>query len=310
MNAYYLCSPNSDPFYNLTVEEYMLDHLQENTLLLFLWQGDNAVAIGRHQNPWKETDAAFMMLNNIALARRISGGGAVYLDRGNLNFSFIADQRLFDADRQLRAVSKSLLEFEIDSTIGKRKGLFVSGKKFSGSAFAYRHGRALHHGTLLISTDLDMMRALQGRVHIARQRGTLSEHSEMINLSMISPAISVEGAAGSLRHECEREFGYRFQKKEICDLCETAAISALYEKYASWEWRYGATPPFDAEFKRDGAGISVHVDKGCVGRVVLLPEGDMLLDAEGTLPFHVDEVKNSFKGINDPRVSLIGNDIF
>jgi len=310
MNAFYLRSLNGDPSYNLAVEEYMLDHLPENSLIFLIWQSDNAVIIGRHQNPWKETDSAFMLLKKIMLGRRISGGGAVYHDRGNLNFSFIADMRLLNVDRQLRALSESLVPYGIRATVGERKDLRALGRKFSGSAYAFRHGRALHHGTVLVNADLNMMRALRGRINITRQRGTLSENSAVINLKSINPEISIEWVVGSLRARMEELSGCRFSDREICDMCDESGLSSLHDKHRSWEWRYGNTPAFEAVIGAGGRHISLHVDKGRVGPVIILPEGDALIDAGGAVRFHMGEVQKLLAGANEPRVSLIDKDMF
>jgi len=310
MNAFYLRSPSGDPFYNLAVEEYILDHFPENKPVLLLWQSDNAVVIGRHQNPWKETDGGFIMRKRIALARRISGGGAVYHDRGNLNFSFIADRRFFDPDRQIRAVREILVPHGIRATIGKRRDLYVAGKKFSGSAYAFRRDRALHHGTLLVNADLSMMRALEGKMRITNQQGTLSEHSAVINLKSVNPDISIEGVARSLRIMAEKITGCRFLSAEISDLCDSAVLSALHDKQRSWDWRYGNTPAFDAELGAAGGRISVHVDRGRVGAVRSLPDGKMVLDAGRAVRFHRDDIPDALADAGDPRGSLIRDHLF
>src|SRR5512138_3301371 len=107
MKPLYLRSRITDPYYNLAVEECLLDRAGNAGPMLFLWQSSNAVVIGKNQNPWKETDFGFLARERVTLARRMSGGGAVYHDRGNLNFSFIADTRAFDPDRQLHAVMEA-----------------------------------------------------------------------------------------------------------------------------------------------------------------------------------------------------------
>ena len=310
MNAFYLRSLNGDPSYNLAVEEYMVDHLPENSLVLLIWQSDNAVVIGRHQNPWKETDSAFMLLKNIMLVRRISGGGAVYHDLGNLNFSFIADMRLLNVDHQLRALSESLVQYGIRATADERKDLRVFGRKFSGSAYAYRHGRGLHHGTVLVNADLSMMRALRGKINIIRQRGTLSENSEVINLQSINPEISIEGVAVSLRARMEELSGCRFFDMEIHDMCDDSSLSSLLDKHRSWEWLYGNTPTFEAVVGTGGRYISLHVEKGRVGTVSILPEGNALIDAGEAVRFHLGDVQKILAEVSEPGVSLIDKDLF
>jgi lipoate---protein ligase len=271
MNAFFLQSRSGDPFYNLAVEELLLDHIPGDSLVLFIWQSHNAVVIGRNQNPWKETNRGFMRSNGITLARRVSGGGAVYHDRGNLNFSFIADKSLVNVERQLRAVCKSLAPYGISAEVGDRKDLRVLGKKFSGSAFAFRRGRALHHGTLLVNANLSMMRALEGGICTSNHRGTLSEKSEVLNLCEINPEISVEGVAVSLRAGMEELLGIKPPEAEIDGICDATPLAALIDKHRSWEWRYGNTPAFEVEVGAGDERVLMHVEKGRIGPVIFLP---------------------------------------
>ncbi len=264
MNYFFLQSGCMDAFYNLAMEELLLDHLPKDGFVFFLWQSRNAVVIGRNQNPWKETGRGFMRAKGIELARRISGGGAVYQDGGNLNFSFIAEKGLMDVKRQLKAVCDSLAAFGIPAGLNYRKDLTALGRKFSGNAYAFRRGRALHHGTLLISADLGMMKALEGEISIAGLLGTLSEKSEVINLNEINPAITVKDAAISLRNEIGKLVGSRLIEAGIHEICDAAQLTAYVQKHRSWEWRYGNTPAFEMELGEEENRVSIRMVRGRV----------------------------------------------
>ncbi len=281
---------STDPFINLALEECLLERSSGPGPVLFVWQGRNAVVIGRHQNPWLETNGDFMKRKRIILARRISGGGAVYIDCGNLNFSFTAPRNLFDPDRQISAVLKGLRKFGIDAAVGAGRSLRLGGYKFSGSAFAYRRDRALHHGTLLVASDLEMMRALAGTLRITGGRGTRSIPSEVVNLATAAPAMTVEALADSIKSGFAEEYGVNFAEKDEDELRVTGGFAAVLERQRSWEWRYGATPPFDMEIEGEGGRVAVNIRGGRLGKITIMPEGELLFDAGGSVRFHRGEV--------------------
>ena len=310
IHALYIHGGTGDTFRNLAVEERLLETIPDGVMALFTWQSDNAVVIGRHQNPWLETDGEFMARNNITLARRISGGGAVYQDRGNLNFSFIGGRERYDVDLQLRAVVESLARFGLKPVVDGRGGLYLAGRKFSGSSFSLKRGRAMHHGTLLVNTDLEMMRSLRGRMAVGSGAAVLSRPSGMINLAEMNPSITAGGLASALRESWEKVSGIRLSEADAGELCEGPGFRALLEKQGGWEWRYGNTPPCDIRYETAFGALSLRVEKGRVGAVTLLPGGEVLLDARGRVRFEPDELSGAFMNSGDPRLYLIGDCIF
>lgn len=182
-----------NPWINLALEEYFLVNHSKNEVVLFLWQNKDTVVIGRNQNPWSECNLPLMEEDNIRLARRITGGGAVFHDIGNINFSFILDRVTYDVGRQCGVIINGLKKLGINALISGRNDMTVDGKKFSGNAFGFRGKNALHHGTILIGADKEKMsRYLTVSHDKIKAKGIASVKSRVTNLSDIMPNITVD----------------------------------------------------------------------------------------------------------------------
>ncbi|QIB27562.1 lipoate--protein ligase [Caloranaerobacter azorensis] len=237
-----------DPWYNLALEEYLLNKVSENQMILYLWQNENTVVIGRNQNPWKECRCRELESEGGKLARRLSGGGAVFHDLGNLNFTFIMDKKLYNLENQLKIILRAVKKLGIEAEFSGRNDLTVQGKKFSGNAFYFDTSSAYHHGTLLINTDFQKLnRYLQVSKEKLNSKGIDSIQSRVVNLSSIRSCITIEDMVKSLEESFIETYGETI--KEIHKAIFTEEIEKLYHKYASWEWRYGETPSFDITFQ-------------------------------------------------------------
>ena len=192
----YIENGSTNPYYNLALEEYFLGGASEDILLL--WQNKNTVVVGRYQNTEQETDERFCRANDISIVRRNTGGGAVYHDLGNLNFSIITGYKQGDDISFARfsgAILAALKKLGVDARFQGRNDLVVDGLKISGGAQAIQHGRILHHGTLLCCTDLDMLsgalragRELSERGHILpAQSPPEQSHSEQASQEQSPP---------------------------------------------------------------------------------------------------------------------------
>ena len=152
----YINLTTTDPAFNLAAEQYVFENLPKDRSYFMLWQNDNAVIIGKYQNTLAEINLPYVEQHNIRVVRRLSGGGAVFHDLGNLNYSFISDTgssenlnlRLF-----CEPVVRALAELGVHAEINGRNDMTVDGKKFSGNAQYLRGGRVLHHGTILYNSD-------------------------------------------------------------------------------------------------------------------------------------------------------------
>lgn len=238
-----------DPWYNLALEEHLLHQVCENQIILYLWQNQNTVVIGRNQNAWKECRWKELEDNDGKLARRLSGGGAVYHDLGNLNFTFIMDKKLYDLEKQLKVILDAVKMSGIDAEFSGRNDLVVNEKKFSGNAFYSEKNAAYHHGTLLINSDFQkLLRYLQVSKEKIISKGIDSIQSRVVNLSSIESSITIESMIKNLEESFVQHYGGVVDEIKVDQA--TNEINRLYQKYASWEWRYGETPHFDISFEK------------------------------------------------------------
>ena len=139
----------TNPFINLATEEYMTFHAAEGEVTMYLWQNANTVVIGKNQNPWRECRVESMREGDCKLARRISGGGAVYHDLGNLNFTFIAREDEYDIPKQTEVILEAVRLLGINAEKTGRNDLTIDGMKFSGHAYYQSNGYCYHHGTIM-----------------------------------------------------------------------------------------------------------------------------------------------------------------
>ncbi len=231
-------SPGFDPHYNLALEETLLSHT-EDTVILYLWQNENTVVIGKNQNPWRECKTALLKQEGGHLARRLSGGGAVFHDLGNLNFTFLMPQSAYDLDRQLAVIENAVEAFGISATRSGRNDILVGERKFSGNAF-YKNGKqAYHHGTLLINADLEKLgRYLSPSKLKLQAKGVDSVRSRVGNLGELCPEITVDALKAALVDAFAQIY------KGPVEQIEAQPAPELVRRYESWDWNFGQRLPF------------------------------------------------------------------
>ncbi|MGI6065389.1 MAG: lipoate--protein ligase [Bacillota bacterium] len=240
-------SDSCDPWFNLALEEYLMQNVLDHEVILYLWQNDRTVVIGRNQNAWKECAWEQLEKNGGKLARRLSGGGAVYHDLGNLNFTFLMRKRHYDLKKQLTVILDSLKKFDIDAQISGRNDLLIGDRKFSGHAFCFRGQAAYHHGTILINSDVDKMADyLRPSKSKIASKGVDSVRSRVVNLVELNPSLSIPAVMDSLAESFGIVYG---RPREHLTFDENKIdLSSAYQKYSSWEWRFGESPQFDISF--------------------------------------------------------------
>ena len=241
-------SPWQDGWKNLAADEYFLDRVEPDQMILYFYINHNAVIIGRGQNPWAECNLRAMENDQVQLVRRITGGGAVFHDDGNLNFSFIAGERVYDLERQMRLILDAVRALGIPCDFTGRNDLLADGRKFSGNAFCARGHARQHHGTLLINADLTK---LQNYLNVdprkLKAKGAKSVRSRVCNLNEFVPELNCADMLQALKASYRAEYGEYTELAEA-DL-DAAALKTYYDKQSSDEWRLGKTPRFDAEIE-------------------------------------------------------------
>lgn len=263
----------NDPHYNLAVEQHLLETVEENQCILYLWQNQNTVVIGRNQNPWKECRTLLLEEEGGKLARRLSGGGAVFHDLGNLNFTFLLPQREYDLERQLRVIQQAVRSLGIPAVRSGRNDILADGRKFSGNAF-YKNGKqAYHHGTLLVDVDTEKMtRYLNPSKAKLRSNGVDSVRSRVVNLKELNPSITVDALKLSLTEAFADVYGCCVTRLDHSQLDE-AHIAALTQRNRSWEWNFGQKLPFTFEheerFPWGGIQVQLVVKDGIIRQAKL-----------------------------------------
>ena len=225
-----------DPHANLALEECLLDVAARGARVLYLWQNARTVVIGRNQNALDECDLAALSADGGKLARRLSGGGAVYHDLGNLNFTFLVPAELWDLDAQVEVLMRALRRLGIDAERSGRNDLTIGGRKFSGHAFYHRGDASYHHGTLMVDVEAEPLgRYLSVSPLKLGAKGVSSVRSRVVNLVEVAPGITVEG----LRRELAASFGEVFggtAEPLPDDAVDAAVLAERCERYRSDAW--------------------------------------------------------------------------
>ena len=259
---------DTDPYHNIALEKYILDHLNPGDCVLYLWQNKNTVVIGRNQNAWAECRTTLLEQEEGKMARRLSGGGAVFHDMGNLNFTFLLKDEDYDVGKQLSVIQTALAGLGLHAEKSGRNDLLVEGRKFSGNAFYHRNGNAYHHGTLLVSADMEKLsRYLTPPKAKLEAKGVASVRSRVANLTEFVPELTCD----QLRKFMAQAFTevYGLPSCELTLSGEAAAeISDTAEQLSSWEWLFGSRLPFsfscEGKFDWGWIQLQLQVESGQV----------------------------------------------
>lgn len=262
----------TNPYVNLATEQYLMDTETEDVFML--WRNDRSVIIGRNQNAYAEINQSFVAEHNIPVVRRLTGGGAVFHDPGNLCFSFIVSRAScpeMNFSRFCRPILEALRSLGVPAELSGRNDMVVDGRKFSGNAECVYGDKVLHHGTLLFSADLSRLAgALNVNEEKMRSKGIKSVRSRVCNLSEYLPDLSVTDLKAYLERAIDG-VPVTFSKEQL------DGINDLVEhKYATWEWNYGHSRQYETtvrhRFPYGGVELSYTADRGILTAVKL--EGD------------------------------------
>lgn len=232
---FYIFNSNSyNPYKNLAIEDFLVNFANENQhFILYFWQNENTVVIGRNQDAFSEVNLDFMIKNKIKLARRKTGGGAVFHDKNNLNFSFIIPKNRFNKLKSSNIIKKALFNLGIDSEISGRNDILVNNKKISGNAYLNKENVTLHHGTILLNTNFELLENVLNINTVKLQsHGVKSVKNRVLNLNELYPNITIK----DLKQEIKKEFENTYLNK-----CQLFKDDLQIEKdfYSSEEWIYG-----------------------------------------------------------------------
>lgn len=265
-------SRSTDPARNLSVEEWLLSNHRSiaasaRGAVLFLYMNGPCMVIGRNQNPWAETGAS--PDSSLPVFRRSSGGGTVYHDEGNLNWALVVSRNAHDQDGELAWVAGAISSLGAQVLPGPRGGLFAGpgsrdpGAKVSGTARRFSADAVLHHGTLLVSSDLGRLESSLGGLVLEGSRALPSVRSRVANLSTLLPGLRPEEALGRLAEALAES-----PPLPVEDLVPPDALREDEARHRSWEWVYGETPAFTAPVELpEGQKATVEVVRGLVAAV-------------------------------------------
>lgn len=268
-----LYQSSTDPYFNLAAEEYFLKNFQENFFML--WRSQPTVVVGKHQNALAEINHDFVHSHQIPVARRLSGGGTVFHDLGNLNFTFIRNvEKIQEVNFKVFTfpIVEALKTLGIEAYTTGRNDLLIDGKKISGNAEHVHRNRVLHHGTLLFNSQLDALKgALKVDLSKFEDKAVQSNRSEVTNIAPYLPGpMSVEDFGNRLFAEISNQIaGSQFYSLTETDLEAIQKLSD--EKYRTWDWIFGYSPKyrFKNKFKapKGEIAISLLVEKGLLVEV-------------------------------------------
>jgi len=267
----YIESSSTDPCYNLALEEYVFEKMDRSKSVFMLWQNDNAIVVGKYQNTAEEINQAAVDANHTKVVRRLSGGGAVYHDSGNLNFTIITDQNdLEDFNFRIfvEPVVNALSRIGVSAQFNGRNDITIDGMKFSGNSQYIKHGRVLHHGCIMLDSNIDTVSEML--------RPSEAKFESRADKSVISRVTTINAHAP---HPLLMSEFKELLKKEISLTEPLEAITLTPEqkeciyslrdnKYSTWEWNYGRSPAYNVrkerKFPSGLVSVYMQVEEGCI----------------------------------------------
>lgn len=291
----YIYNRFTDPYFNLAAEEYFMKEFEEDVFML--WRNEPSIIIGKNQNALAEINMDYVKENNIPVVRRLSGGGAVFHDLGNLNFTFIANdgnESFNDFKKFTQPILGVLKSLSINAEFSGRNDLTIDGKKFSGNAQYNYKDRVLHHGTLLFTSEIkDLSSALKVKPSKLEGKGIKSVQSRVTNISehLSNPLTILEFKDLIMDYIMGVKLG-----EELYELTENdiRRITELKDKkYSTWDWNFGSSPKYSFynEIKYTGGNVEFHVDvdKGMIKNIRIF--GDFFSK------YDISDIENALAGV-------------
>lgn len=304
----YIKSPSTNPCFNLALEQYVFDRLPRTQDYCMLWQNDNTIVVGKHQNTFVEINSDYVREHGIRVVRRLSGGGAVYHDLGNINFTFIADHtgHGFDFSSFCRPVIAALESFGVKAELSGRNDMTIQGKKFSGNSQYIKEGRIMHHGTIMYDSDLDVVQqSLRVSKDKLTSKGLPSVRSRVTN---VRPHMPIPVSTNEFMERLQEflSVGNHLEPYGLTEQDLQAVRQIQEDRYDRWEWNYGHSPECSIQKERrvEGCGtiqVYMELENGCIralsfyGDYFSTKEGDSLIQLLLGAPFKEEDIRSRLR---------------
>ena len=312
-----LKSSVTNPWFNLATEDWIFNTLDPDSHTLFLWRNSETVVIGRSQNPWVECKTDKMEEDDVFLARRQSGGGAVFHDLGNTNFTFLSPKDEYDQAANFTIIINALKSLGIDATLSGRNDMQVGDKKISGSAFKHAIDRSFHHGTLLVNADMQKLGDyLNPHPLKLKAKGIKSVRARVANLKEFNDTINHEILSNAIIEAFCEYYGQTVEVEVLdeASLAKQPTLNKYYQQMADWDWRFGKTPEFShrIETRFDWGLIDLHMDvkQAVITDVVIFSDAlnveliDALKEALTGVKYNKEYIKAKLDGLNQAQPEL------
>jgi lipoate-protein ligase A len=304
-----LCIANeiTDPYFNIASEEHLLKKFSEDIFMLYV--NTPSIIIGKHQNAFAEINHTFVHENKIPVIRRLSGGGTVFHDNGNLNFCFIRNGQegnLIDFKKFTQPILDVLQNHGVPAEQSGRNDLIVEGLKFSGNAEHVYKKRTLHHGTLLFSSKLnDLGAALKSNSDHYQDKAVKSVRSKVTNLQrFLPPSINLEKLKALIISQITNKYSdvipYKLTEVDLFEI-----HNLIEEKYSKWEWNYGYSPKFifrnQGLLNQKAIEVELEIEKGIINQAVVKVNKDTVIELSTLLQqlrYHEDDVLLKLQSFN------------
>lgn len=299
-------NPSTDPHFNVALDSWLVREAPADQDYVMLWQNAPAVIVGRYQNTYEEVNQDYAESHGISIVRRLSGGGAVYHDLGNLNFSLVvsSDGRPFDDYRGFTApVIAALAQYGVTAELTGRNDLTLNGRKFSGNAQYRTRTRVLHHGTILFDADLERVPAvLHVRQDKIQSKGIKSVRTRVTNIRPMLPGgVSLAAFRATLLEKMGQAYGGISGRFVLDDPARDRVQALVDERYGQWQWNVGASPPFNYRSRqRFPAGeleVRLQVERGRIAGLFIY--GDFLGHSD------LDPLLTCLRGVDYTRTAVV-----
>lgn len=271
----YIVSKSNKPDFNIAMEEYCFKQMKEQDKIFILWINEPSIIVGKHQNTIEEINTEYVKEHGIHVVRRISGGGAVYHDLNNLNYTIISNENKgveFNFKTFSEPVIQTLAELGVKAEFSHRNDIIIDEKKICGNAQAYINGRIMHHGCLLFDTDLTVLsKALEAPKDKIKSNSIKSVKSPVDNiLPHLQEKISVDEFANRILEQMKRKFP-EMKEYYLSEIDLEIIEKNRKEKFDSWEWNYGYSPKFnisrEKRFKAGKVQVSADIENSAIQKI-------------------------------------------